>query len=139
MINILYGILVPDTVQGYYKKQCVHPMLTAKGIKLRNMLLTPVVASKVAEFGCFICSAVQSTVFWPEIKRLDASNTYAKFMPDPSSSRLDSVLYDCIQPIVQIDYTGLLDADIEDKLMLPTWLDVAGGICLQLLREVQHG
>lgn len=77
-------------------------------------------------------------MFGEEIRSLDPENTYTGFSRDSrqSAESASGLIYDltcsadALKPL-QV----ALDADIRDRLVTPTWIEVMGAVCLQLLRE----
>lgn len=138
--NILYGMLarsgVPES-DRYYKRHVQVPA-TVNASALADLLvparLRGADSGRLGLFVSAVCAAVLDTAFGNEIVALDPDNTYDRPLP-PQGSR--PVLYDLTCPPDELaGLRGLLDNDINERLVAPQWIDYMAAGCLQLLREM---
>ena len=126
----------------YYVKKCFPPRHTPRSREICDALLRKIPADRLLMFVCFICTEVLDTEFGEEIRALDPENTYAPFTRDPTSANptedSNLLLYDLTSSLQDLRYLyTYLDNDIQQRLVMPEWLDVMAAACLQMLREAE--
>lgn len=139
-MNTLYGLLTSslDNPSGYYVKLHTPVTHTTRSQRLRDMFVAHVPDDRLCLFACAVCHMSLGTVFGREIAALDPENTYAMPVRDPSASAEDPSLcmYDLtLGPDAMKSLMSLVDQDIRERLVAPSWPEYAAAICLQLLRE----
>ena len=146
-INKLYGVLLGMAVEdvpaaySWYIKKFTTVATSEKVQNILKVLLKTVPLDKRVVFACLVCNAILSTVFGPEIKKLDPVNTYipVKRPPDSEDSDNNFCLVSMTEPASA--YKALLqylDPDIKEKLTAPTWIEYIAAGCLQILRELKN-
>lgn len=144
MINILYSLLtckVQDAdLSGYYAKRRDFVLMNSRQKELVDKFM-PADVSAHPRFACFICGKVPHTVYGGEILRLDPNNTYFQAPRDPGQclNSQDACVFDCMPKASAAGaFRYLMDSDIAERLVVPTSVEIAAAVCLQLLREMLH-
>jgi hypothetical protein len=139
-MNQLYGLLTSklESVEGWYSKLHTPVTHTPKSAALCALLTANVPDAKLPLFACVVCKLATQSMFKSDILALDGENTYETVVRDPSapSGSADDTVGDmtCTAQAAKAMYK-YLDKDILDRLVVPTWPEVASAVCLQLLRE----
>lgn len=140
--NVLYGILAGPAAaqQGPHAKRCTRAMTTTRAQALLDVLLPAgqLEPGRRQLFACAVCSFVLDTAFGNDIARLDPNNTYEPpTRTDELVASSGELMHDMAGATSRLrSAVSMLDSDIAERLVAPQWIDYAGAICLQLLREV---
>lgn len=141
-MNKLYAILTSlvASPSGYYVKRHTPVTNNTKSLSLLRKFTALVPEDSMCMFACAVCALAVESMFRKEILALDPENTYQAVGRDPSVPDGDQSA--CMQPLMvsaaQLKpVLGFLDADIRARLIVPSWPEVAAGVCLQLLRDVE--
>lgn len=140
-MNTLYWILTsgvrPLDKSDFYYKVSEPVLLTQRMTSLRDAIMSGVPVNRVPEVACFICGAAIHTQLGKEIMELDSNNTYTEFEKDPGKAMVDTAtcIYDMVGTYEDArTIIGLLDQDLKDSLVVPSWIESMSAACLQLLR-----
>ena len=138
-LNILYSILTqgaPASVE--WDKATSVIGLSDRGKQLVSIFLSQVAGegsdSNIRQIACVLCYYVRYSRFGAEISKLDPYNTYSDPAKLPDAQEIFSML-PCGPKLEEL-VRPMLDIDIRNDMYAATWVDLMGGICLQLLREV---
>jgi len=144
-MNILYSLLtssIPESALSadYYGKKRSGIGHTYKSSQLCQIIAGHVPTSRLPMFACVICDGILHTIFGSDIMELDPNNTYAPVCRNPNAAipGTDPALciYDLTKPARDLKtIRPMLDTDIQDRLITPSWIDYMGAACLQMLRE----
>lgn len=144
-MNKLYGILVfgldDGLLQGYYDKRHVTPMISDKGLELRDAFISKIPTERLALFACCVCYLAASGSLSQEILKLDPINTYTALGRDPANPNGEDDPAQCMWDMTDsaakaYSYKKWLDDDLVEQLVVPTWPELVSVICVQLLREI---
>ena len=138
MINVLYGILASRGTppSGEFSKRFTAVGLGDRGAALREAFLSGIPAERLGMFICHVCNVALESEFGNDIRMLDPENTYNR-VRRPAGMAPDAIgLHDLTLPADSVrKFRRYLDTDIAARLEYPEWCDIAGAVCLQLLRE----
>lgn len=141
-MNKLYAILISlvTAPSGYYVKKHTPVTNNTKSLALLRKFTAMVPDDSMCMFACAVCALAVESMFRNEILALDPENTYQPVGRDPSVP--DGSASACMQPLMlpaeqMKSVMGYLDEDIRARLIVPSWPEVASGVCLQLLRDVE--
>lgn len=139
-MNKLYGLLVArtPTPAGWYAKKYTPAGHSTKSTALYEEFTKEVPDSKLPLFACVVCQLAVHSVFRSEILALDGENTYETVTRNPESP--SGAVSDVTCELLSDNETmhrlfRFLDEDIRDRLVVPTWAEIASAVCLQLLRS----
>ena len=137
---ITYGLGSSGEANLYYMKATSDVTHNEASLRLRDMLVQGVPDSKIRLFACAVCHEALLSQFSKEITELDPVNTYTE-VSRPDSAALSDPAYSLCDVIPSVKQLGTavkwLDADIAERLCVPTVIDLFGAVSLQLLRSVK--
>lgn len=139
-MNRLYGLLVAKSMapSGWYAKEHTPVAHSVKSQELYDAFTAGVPVERLPLFACVVCQLAVKSMFKDEILALDPENTYTTVIrnPESPSGSTSDVMSDLLS-----DHESMrrlfkyLDNDIRERLVVPTWVETASAVCLQLLRS----
>lgn len=139
-MNKLYSILTykVGVSSGAFSKTRENVLLDDRSKLLTDYIMPDGMAnSDCMRLACLLCWGVKYTPFGVEIYKIDSNNTYSDVTSFVESrGSMEDKVYDLIRPEGgESRVISCLDDDIKKRLYVPTWLELAGGISLQTLRN----
>lgn len=140
-MNTLYGLLTYRTGagSGWYSKLHTPVAHSSLSRALCDEFTARVPDDRLPMFACVVCRLAMESMFRDEILKLDKENTYGTIIrnPDTPSGDQSEVMQDLTTDAESTRHLyKYLDADIRDRLVVPTWAELASAVCLQLLRSM---